>query len=637
MSLPALLLAALLASSQASSSPPTEVHLRPARGYPRVRHGHRTIKVPDDDYDLITRPVLVTNADVRAAHAALSSKASGLPSSSPCAPSQPCWPTPAQWSALNVTVHGRLLSVLPEGAPCYSDPSGQACADVVGNWTDPFWRASQPGAMQDPYWESNTTTAVSCFNPDVPTCSQGDVPPFAVAAQSSADVAAALAFARKHGLAVAVKSSGHDYQGRSTAGNALLVWTHTIRGFSVNKAFTTACAGDTPRPAVTTSPGNSYGELYDALSPAYTLVGGSARTVSSAGGHVLAGGHSYASPAYGLAADNALAFTAVLANGTVVSASPCSHADLFWALRGGGGGSFAVVTSVTHALHPSQPEGVTGLTLEVLLLNGAQSAAVFMTGFLNFTPGFLDPAASLGSVWSGYWTLEPVSATQFVFAASFLYNGTADKAASSAGAFGDWIGSIPTEFQVLVANYTPFPTMNAWHDAIDSAESGDRTGVSVTLGSRLVPLADCLNETLRINASVILATVASYVPLNGMMVAGAAVAAADPDSTATSVTPAWRAAAQHVAFGAGFASNATAGDIASTFAAVSSLTAVFRSTWPASGAYFNEADFLEPAFAETFWGASNFARLQRVKSEYDPAGVFSCWHCVPAPPAAGGA
>ena len=108
------------------------------------------------------------------------------------------------------------------------------------------------------------------------------------------------------------------------------------------------------------------------------------------------------SPAFGLAVDNVLAFSAVLANGTSVSVSACSYPDLFWALRGGGGGSFAVVTSAVYRLHPTPAGGVTGFSLYVVLLQGTNSVSKVLDGFLLATPNLLSPSQN-GSVWGGYF------------------------------------------------------------------------------------------------------------------------------------------------------------------------------------------------------------------------------------------
>ena len=68
----------------------------------------------------------------------------------------------AQWSSFNATVGGRLLAIVPEGAPCASDPSGTQCQGILASWNDPSWRAAQPGAMQDPVWEEGAN-GENCF------------------------------------------------------------------------------------------------------------------------------------------------------------------------------------------------------------------------------------------------------------------------------------------------------------------------------------------------------------------------------------------------------------------------------------------------------------------------------------------
>ena len=135
--------------------------------------------------------------------------------SSWCAPTDACWPSTAQWAALNVSVGGRLIAVAPPLISCFPGPAANAalCAANVNNFSNSYWRASQPGAMQSPNLEQDPVTGADCFDATKP-CQLGSIPPFAVAARSSADVSAALAFARAHSMQVAVKSTGHEYQGR---------------------------------------------------------------------------------------------------------------------------------------------------------------------------------------------------------------------------------------------------------------------------------------------------------------------------------------------------------------------------------------------------------------------------------------
>ena len=81
------------------------------------------------------------------------------------------------------------------------------------------------------------------------------------------------------------------------------------------------------------------------------VVGGNALTVGAAGGYLQGGGHSAMSPLYGLAVDNTLEMDVVIADGTLLTVNSCTNEDLFWALRGGGGGTFGIVTRVVHKAH----------------------------------------------------------------------------------------------------------------------------------------------------------------------------------------------------------------------------------------------------------------------------------------------
>lgn len=464
------------------------------------------------------------------------------------------------------------------------------------------------------------------------------MPPLAVDAHSAEDVSAALSFASQYNIQAVVKATGHEYQGRSTAAGSLLVWLHNLRGFNISTdpGFA-ACPGDSPVPAITTSPGNGWGDLYAVLNgSAWAVVGGSARTVSSAGGYTLGGGHSFMGPSHGMAVDNVLAFGGVvLANGSVLpSVSSCSHPDLFWALRGGGGGSFAVVTSATYRLHAAQP--VTGLSVIVALLKGLPSAAKLLTGFFTATPALSTPYAADGSygVWAGYWNVA-VDSSPLVFSASLVFNGTAGSAAASEAGLQAFLaaGAASGDFYIVEHAFTAYRSMNAWHDVIDPAASGDRTGTPVTIGSRLLPLAACASPQRAAAFAQALVTGGYYgVPVFGHLVAGGAVAAADAGSVATSITPAWRAATHHVAFGSGWALNATLATQASVVSGLHNLTELLRAAEPQSGAYFSESDPAnEASWSDDFWGAPNYARLQAIKALYDPQGRFACHHCVQLP------
>ena len=81
------------------------------------------------------------------------------------------------------------------------------------------------------------------------------------------------------------------------------------------------------------------------------VVGGNAQSVGAGGGYTIGGGHSSNSPLHGLAVDNLLEVDIVIADGSLLTTNACTNSDLFWALRGGGGGSWGVVTRMVYKAH----------------------------------------------------------------------------------------------------------------------------------------------------------------------------------------------------------------------------------------------------------------------------------------------
>ncbi len=149
------------------------------------------------------------------------------------------------------------------------------------------------------------------------------------------DVAAAFAFAQDHGVRVAIRSGGHSYPGWSAGDGALVVDLRPLDGVRVQGTTATVGAGA------------SLVQVYAALGTAGRgIAGGSCPTVGIAG-LTQGGGVGVLARAHGLTCDAVTAMTVVPADGRVVTASESQEPDLFWALRGGGGGHLGVVTAFT--------------------------------------------------------------------------------------------------------------------------------------------------------------------------------------------------------------------------------------------------------------------------------------------------
>ncbi|SPN99515.1 related to 6-hydroxy-d-nicotine oxidase [Cephalotrichum gorgonifer] len=162
-----------------------------------------------------------------------------------------------------------------------------------------------------------------------------------VTPKSTADVSKALKLIMRHRAPFAVKSGGHTaFRGASNVDGGVTIDLRGLNRISVSR----------DRKTVSVGPANRWIEVSTVLDPLrLAAVGGRAADVG-VGGLTLGGGISYFSGRHGWACDNVRAFEIVLASGKVVTATASSHADLYRALRGGGGASFGVVTRLDLAV-----------------------------------------------------------------------------------------------------------------------------------------------------------------------------------------------------------------------------------------------------------------------------------------------
>jgi FAD/FMN-containing dehydrogenase len=161
-----------------------------------------------------------------------------------------------------------------------------------------------------------------------------------VRCSGAADVAEAIAHARAEGLPLAVRSGGHCFGGRSSTDGLLI---------DVGPMHEVALSGG----VATIGAGARLGQVYDVLAAeGLTIAGGCGPTVGIAG-LTLGGGLGILGRRHGLTCDQLLGAEVVLADGRTVRADAEQHADLFWALRGGGGGRFGVVTELSLRTVPA--------------------------------------------------------------------------------------------------------------------------------------------------------------------------------------------------------------------------------------------------------------------------------------------
>jgi FAD/FMN-containing dehydrogenase len=165
-------------------------------------------------------------------------------------------------------------------------------------------------------------------------------PALIVRCRKTADVVAALEFARRAGLEVSVLGGGHNVAGRAVAEDGLMISLADMKDVAV----------DPERATATAQGGVTWGELNDATAAHGLAVTGGVVSTTGIAGYTLGGGLGWLMAKYGLAADNLIGVELVTASGEVLDVDARSHPDLFWALRGGGG-NFGVATAFTYRLH----------------------------------------------------------------------------------------------------------------------------------------------------------------------------------------------------------------------------------------------------------------------------------------------
>ncbi|MFI9275875.1 FAD-binding oxidoreductase [Kitasatospora sp. NPDC052896] len=214
-------------------------------------------------------------------------------------------------------------------------PSATAAASTAApaDWTalakDLQGTVIRPGDAQYP-------AAARLYQPQF----DGARPSGVVYVASAQDAATALTFARRYGLPVALRSGGHNYAGWST-GPGLVLDVGRLNGVTASGGGATVGAGA------------RLIDVYAGLAgQGVAIPAGSCPSVGVTG-LTLGGGVGVTSRAYGLTCDNLTGAEVVGADGRILRADASSEPDLFWALRGGGGGNFGVVTSLDFRTRPA--------------------------------------------------------------------------------------------------------------------------------------------------------------------------------------------------------------------------------------------------------------------------------------------
>ncbi|KAL1742438.1 hypothetical protein HDZ31DRAFT_43240 [Schizophyllum fasciatum] len=521
----------------------------------------------------------------------------------------------AYWTALNSTVGGRLFQGAPFAAPCFGENLAAECAAVRAGYTDEWTRASAPGAYINTQWETCQASGAQCLLGDVGTqgngsaggsssCAQGSVPLYFIDVREPGDVVAGFQFSRDTGVPIVVKNTGHDYKGRSSAPGSLGLWTHNLKNISLEADFVPEGCGEADNVEQAVTAGAQWADGYAfAEKNNITLVGGSDRSVGMAGGWLQGGGHGMLSVSMGLGVDRVLQYRVVTPDGQYRVANRCQNADLFWALRGGGGGTFGVVMEATILASPR-------VTLQTVTV-------VIPAGNKELTRRLWSVMVANGVKWAEEgWGANAVS----IYVNPVLDKDAAAKSMVPLVEFGEQLKAEGVDAKVILSEA---PSWGAFFEAFSTAHVA-AVGNSLALASRLINRDNF--ATSENQGALVDALLAADEMSPGLIILATAPIAFPSTGNDTSVTPLWRESVYHVTLISPWEADADVQEKQAHYdrasASIDNLREITK-----HGAYSNEADVYEPDYQVSFWG-DNHAELLRIKQKYDPESLLNCWQCV---------
>jgi len=539
------------------------------------------------------------------------------------------WPTAQDWEQLKTQVGGNLVKPADLFSVCGT--KGADCATATKEIGNPYFIGDQAGGTQVSGW----------LNAWVPQPSA-----YAVAAHTAEDVVAAVNFARKHKLRLVVKGGGHSYQGTSNAPDSLLIWTRPMHAITLHDAFVPEGSHDAPVPAVAIEAGAMWVDAYDAVTTkAHRYVqGGGCMTVGVAG-LIQSGGFGSFSKRFGTAASNLLQAEVVTADGRLRTVNARQDAELFWGLKGGGGGSLGVVTKVTLRTHDLPARF--GFVECKIAARTPEDLRRLLARFVDFYAG---------NLFNPHWG-EGITFGENILDIGMTCQGlTTDEARAIWKPFLDWVaqdGAFSATPHISTDNAFSYWDVRAMRQSGSHAVmfddrpganpahgwwNGDEEQVGMFLygydslwlpkslletGSRS-QLADTLFEASR--------RMIIRLHFNKGLAGGTPEAIAAARDTATNPKVMGAFCLALIATGGtprypGQKRPDDGAKAASDAKDVDGATATLRAIAPDAGSYVSESNYFNANWRREFWG-DHYPRLKAVKAQYDPDGLFTVHHGV---------
>jgi FAD/FMN-containing dehydrogenase len=532
------------------------------------------------------------------------------------APGTPSWPLKIVWDIFDLLLGGALSPIVPAASPCYQNSvynnyDAAKCAAVNSNWGKEAFHYSDPGSMMFPLYEGKTCMPKA--DPAAPgTCTQGGYSSYSIKVQNVAQIQLAVNFARLANLRLVIKNTGHDYNGRSTGKDALSLWMHNLKDI---KFINNYVSPDYKGKAFKVGAGVQVREMYEAAEQnRVSVVGGICPTVGITGGYITGGGHSPLMQLFGMAADQVVALEVVTASGHFVTATPAVNSDLYWALLGGGGSTFGIVTSAVIKALPKVHVTTSTWTFAV---SPTVSEDTFFEAVEFLWNMF--PELNEAKTYSYFFISGITGSFTFSMDAFFAPNKTVAQFEALLAPF----------FAKLKALNIPYTTNTKFHNSFLPAYQatfeplGQAIGNAGALpGNRIIPAENWNDATIRANSFAAVKQAAK----SGLGLSVYHQRPANPAKIINSVNPAFRTEASMI-IGISFPTTSDDQLAAAAKSLTNDVLGPLREVSPNGGTYYNEADINEPDWQQAFWG-SNYPRLLSIKNKWDPTGLFYSHHGV---------
>ncbi|RYP58269.1 hypothetical protein DL769_009030 [Monosporascus sp. CRB-8-3] len=516
-----------------------------------------------------------------------------------------CWPGEGSWTELNSTVGGNLTTFEgPLGTVSTYDAA--ACAEATANFMSQQWTVEQPAALLWTYFTNDTCRPTQ--NP-AGSCTLGYYGVYVIEAHTKEHVKAGVDFARENNLRLIIRNTGHDFIGRSTGWGALVINTHSFQDVEFTDQYTGP--GGYAGGAVTIGAGVQGRALLaeaHAQDPPVQVMTGECPTVGVAGGLVQGGGHGPLTPLHGMVADTALSFEVVTASGEILTANSDENPDLFWALKGGGPGAFAVVLSVTLKTFPEQKSAGVIVNINSTL---TQNETLFWEGVRSFHK----------------YSNDFVGAGLYVYFELMAMRLHIQPFVGVGKTLAEVQDLLKPMFDELDAQGVPYDTAGKefdtlWDLYIDLFED-EGAGASALTGGWMFSHQDVAEN----NDEIVEAFKTVISPREDLAYQGGIIGhlwdAGHSTPMSNSAThPRFRNATDFsiailpVPVGASWEQKQ---DLQNVLTNVQDEA--MRKAGPNGCAYVNEGDPFQPDWQDHFWG-SEYPELLRIKNEWDPEGVF---------------